>query len=135
MAPSISSRARGFLILTILGAAVVAVVAPGCTSKMKNTLGGGTTPNATINIVTNASTKGMMAFAPDTITVHVNDTVRMHNGDAILHDIEPLSAGNPGWGAIAGGANVDTKVTAAGTFTYVCAVPGHNMVGTLIVAP
>ena len=75
------------------------------------------------------------AAVAETVTVHVNDTVRMHNGDAILHDIEPLSAGNPGWGAIAGGANIDTKLTAAGTFTYVCAVPGHNMVGTLIVAP
>jgi plastocyanin len=59
----------------------------------------------------------------------------MHNGDSILHDIEPLNAGGPGWGSIASGVDIDTKVTATGTFTYVCAIGGHTMLGTLIVAP
>jgi len=132
MAPSISSRARGFLILTVLGAPLVVLAASGCTNKMKPAA---VASGPTINIVMGAFNKGMMAFSPDTLTVHVNDTVRMHNGDTILHDIEPLVAGNPGWGNISGGGHADTQVTATGTFTYVCAIGGHTMQGTLIVAP
>jgi plastocyanin len=118
--------------LTFLGAAVVAVAAPGCTSKMKTAV---VVPGPTINIVPGAFNKGMMAFSPDTITVHLNDTVRMHNGDSILHDIEPLSTGGPVWGSISGGSNSDVQATSLGTFHYVCAIGGHTMSGVLIVAP
>jgi plastocyanin len=112
-------------------------IATGCTSKLTD-MGGAPTgprPAATITIVPGAFDKGMMAFSPDTVSVHVNDTVRLHNGDSIVHDIEPLTPGNPGWGTVSAGQDVDTQVTAAGTFTYVCAISGHAMVGRLIVAP
>ena len=132
MAPSISSRARDTLFLVGIGAAVLAASTVGCTSKIKPQIAA---PVPTIDIVPGAFNKGMMAFSPDTLTVHVNDTVRMHNGDSTLHDIEPLTAGNPGWGNVSPGGNVDTQVTALGTFTYVCAIGGHTMIGTLVVAP
>ena len=139
MAPLNSSRPRvprAFLLVALVGG-IVAVT--GCTSKMKNTVGGGGTsappPAATIVIVPSAFSKGMMAFSPDTVTVHVNDTVRMHNGDSAVHDIEPLTPGIPGWGVISAGQDVDARVTAAGSFMYLCTVSGHNMTGHLIVVP
>ena len=139
MATSNSTRPRAPHTLLFLAALGLTLGAIGCTSKMKSTVGGGPTggppPAATVNIVPSAATKGMMAFSPDTVTVHVNDTVRMHNGDSIVHDIEPVTPGNPGWGVLSGGQNVDTPFPAVGTFTYACAVPGHVMIGTVIVGP
>ena len=132
MAPRFSTRPRAphpFLALALVAGALAAF---GCTSKIKTPVVS-TVP--TINIVPSAATKGMLAFSPDSIAVHVNDTVRMHNGDSILHDIEPLTPGDPGWGNVSAGQSVDTQATAIGTFTYVCAVPGHTMIGKLTVLP
>jgi plastocyanin len=134
-----SIRQRGLVVRGLTVAALV-IVAAGCSNKMKDTVGGGggggTTPHATINIVPGAFNKGMMAFSPATTTVSVNGIVRMHNGDSTTHDIEPLTAGHPGaWGVVGGGASSDIMVTTTGTFTYVCAIAGHTMSGTLIVTP
>jgi plastocyanin len=106
-------------------------------SAVTNPGPGGPPVAATIQIVPNAFNQGMMAFVPDTVTVHVNDVVRLHNGDSILHDIEPLTTGNiAGWGNISGGQSVDmAPVTTTGTFTYVCAIGGHTMIGRVIVLP
>jgi len=137
MAPSFTLRTRGIASRGLAVAALLIVVAAGCTSKMKTVVpggGGGPVPNATITIVPNAFNKGMMAFSPDTVTVPLNGLVRMHNGDSIQHDIEPLVASTPGqWGILSGGASADITAGTAGTFTFVCAIGGHTMSGTLIV--
>jgi len=137
MAPRISSRPRVSVWLGALAIAAGAAALAGCTQKLSEApvVPGGSPPAATIEIVPSAATKGMLAFSPDTVTVHVNDTIRLHNGDSIQHDIEPLSPGDPGWGAISPGQSLDTHATATGTFTFVCAIAGHTMVGRIIVTP
>jgi len=140
MASSISPRPRAPRVFLAVALAGFTVAAIGCTSKMKDTVGagggtGGTPPAATITIVPDAFNKGMMAFAPDTVTVHVNDIVRVHNGDSIQHDIEGLTPGDPSWGPLSAGQNHDTQVTATGTKTFVCAIAGHSMIGRVIVTP
>ena len=97
--------------------------------------GGGATPNVTINIVSGAFNKGMMAFSPASATARVGNVVRMHNGDSITHNIQTVTAGGPTWGTIGAGTNRDVTVTATGVYNYHCVVSGHTMTGSIDVQP
>ena len=125
------SRLAGWALAGLLlgGAALWA----GC----KSDNGGGTvvTPDVTINIVSGAFNKGMMAFSPASATAHVGDLVRMHNGDSITHNIQTVTTGGPSWGVISGGGNSDVTVTATGVYNYKCVIASHSMTGSIDVQP
>ena len=113
---------------------VLVAVAAGCGGSSNN--GNPTTPaNSTITIVPGAFNKGMAAFSPPSDTVHVNDVVRLHNGDSITHTIQTVTPNGPSWGNIAGNTNRDVTVTVAGTFTYKCTIASHTMSGQIVVLP
>lgn len=119
--------------ILVLGVVLVA----GCNGDDDNNGGGGGggTVNSTITIVPGAFNKGMMAFSPDSDTIHVGQTVRMNNGDSQGHNIQPNAGSFPSWGSIPAGAGVTLTANAAGTFPYHCTVNGHTMTGTLVVLP
>jgi len=122
----------------ILPAALLAlgiVLVAGCNGGDNNNGGGGGTANSTITIVPNAFNKGMMAFSPASDTVHVGQTVRMHNGDSITHNIQPDTGGFPSWGSLPANTGVTITANAAGTFGYHCTIASHTMTGTLVVLP
>ena len=79
-------------------------------------------------------------FAPDTLRVSDGDTVRINfsNPDVVPHLID-LPAFNQHIALAPGGEfTLEFVVDKAGSFPYVCSVPGHEeagMVGSLIVDP
>ena len=79
-------------------------------------------------------------FTPDTLRVNDGDTVRINfsNPDVVPHLID-LPAFNQHIALIPGGEfTLEFVVNRAGSFPFVCSVPGHEeagMVGSLIVDP
>ena len=79
-------------------------------------------------------------FSPETLRVDVGDTVRINfsNPDVVPHLID-LPAFNTHIALIPGGSfPLEFIADKAGTFPYVCSVPGHEeagMTGVLIVDP
>ena len=70
------------------------------------------------------------AFSPPSITVHVGDTVTWTNNDGVSHTA--TSTGAFDTGVIASGTTASATMTAAGTFTYHCAIH-RSMTGTIVV--
>jgi plastocyanin len=71
------------------------------------------------------------AFAPQSITVHVGDTVTWTNNDTVGHTAT-ADAGSFDTGTIAPGSSASVTVHQAGTFTYHCAIH-RSMTGTIVV--
>jgi plastocyanin len=71
------------------------------------------------------------AFAPQTVTVTVGDTVTWTNDDAVIHT---ATATDGSWdtGDLAQGQSGAITFTAAGTFAYLC-TPHPTMTGTVVV--
>jgi plastocyanin len=71
------------------------------------------------------------AFAPDSVTVKVGDSVQWTNGDGTSHT---ATADDASWdtGTIAGGTSKALTFDTAGTFAYHCAIHS-SMHGTLVV--
>jgi plastocyanin len=90
------------------------------------------TPAGTaVSIPMGAETLGNRAFAPDDVEVAVGGTVTWVNNDRTSHT---STSNQSGWdsGSIAPGRQFSKTYTAAGTFSYHCAIhPG--MVGTVTV--
>ena len=71
------------------------------------------------------------AFAPQTVTVTVGDTVSWTNDDAVIHT---ATATDGSWDTadLAQGQSGAITFTAAGTFAYLC-TPHPTMTGTVVV--
>jgi plastocyanin len=71
------------------------------------------------------------AFSPQTITVHVGDTVTWSNADVQSHT---ATADNGAWntGTITGGSSMSVTLSTAGTFAYHCNIH-RTMTATLVV--
>src|SRR5262245_60348026 len=71
------------------------------------------------------------AFAPDSVTVKVGDTVQWTNGDGATHT---ATADDGTWdtGNISGGSSASVTFDTAGTFAYHCAIHS-SMHGTVVV--
>jgi plastocyanin len=82
-------------------------------------------------------------FNPQTITIHVGQTVVWRNDDAVLHTTTSGScSGNtctpaPGWdsGTLNTGQSFSRTFDTAGTFGYYCRIHGAAMQGTVVVVP
>jgi plastocyanin len=72
------------------------------------------------------------AFSPQSVTVHVGDTVTWSNADLQSHT---ATADDGSWntGTIAGNGSKSVTVTSAGTFTYHCNIH-RSMTATLVVS-
>lgn len=71
------------------------------------------------------------AYTPQTITVHVGNTVTWTNGDTAPHTAT-ADDGSFNTGMIVQGASASVTLTRAGTFTYHCIIH-PDMVATLVV--
>lgn len=81
-------------------------------------------------------TVGEFFFSPEPVTVAVGDTVQWDFIGSIDHTTTGI--GDEFWnsGLVAPGGSFSTKFTSPGTFSYICAVPGHEqlgMIGTVVV--
>jgi plastocyanin/LysM repeat protein len=84
-----------------------------------------------------------IAFNPQTITIHVGQTVVWRNDDAVPHTTTSGScSGNtctptPGWdsGTLNTGQSFSHMFNTAGTFSYYCRIHGAAMQGTVVVMP
>jgi plastocyanin len=72
-------------------------------------------------------------YSPNPANLTVGQTVRWKNNDSMTHSATHASAFNPV--IPAGGSSPIFTMSNAGTFGYVCNQPGHNMSGSIIVAP
>ena len=71
------------------------------------------------------------AFSPQTVTVHVGDTVTWTNGDA-QHHTATADDGSFNTGAINSGSSKSVTLTTAGTFPYHCSIH-PSMTATIVV--
>jgi plastocyanin len=84
-----------------------------------------------------------IAFNPQTITIHVGQTVVWRNDDTVPHTTTSGScSGNvctpaPGWdsGTLNPGQSFSHTFDTAGTFGYYCRIHGAAMQGTVVVVP
>lgn len=96
--------------------------------------GGGGTADVTIHIKANSAALGANAYTPNPAVVTVGQTVRWVNDDNMTHT---ATADGGAFSVSAGGGGSTSLVTMStqGSFPYHCAVPGHNMTGTITVNP
>ena len=94
---------------------------------------GGGTSDVTITIAAGSSQAGANAFSPNPVNMTVGQTVRWRNNDNMLH----TATSNPTFNVSipAGTTSGAITMSNAGTFNYICNVPGHNMTGQIVVAP
>ncbi len=86
----------------------------------------------TVSIPVGAFALTTTAYAPDTVSVKVGDSVKWVNNDNISHTSTANNGTTFNSGTIAPGGSFTTTFNTAGTFQYHCAIhPG--MVGTVTV--
>ena len=72
------------------------------------------------------------AFAPQTMIVHVGDTITWTNSDSMAHTVTSTDGGPLNSGNIAQGGSYSYTFTKAGTYTYDCTIHTY-MTGTITV--
>jgi plastocyanin len=123
-----------------LPGALVAIVfvlsLAGCSkssSSNNNPVAGG--PTANVGIVMNAFNMGANAYTPDPVSVAKGTTVIWKNNDSQTHTVTSTTAAESYNFSIAPGGTGSHLFATAGSFTYKCSIPGHNMVGSVTVTP
>ncbi len=134
-------RSMRLTLLQLLAVPAVAItltlVAYGCGGDDNPTGpggGGGGGADVTINIQAGSMNADTNAYSPRRVTVTQGQKVAWKNNDAMVHTATAggtFNTGNIGSGATSATITMNT----VGTFTYICAVAGHNMTGFLTVNP
>lgn len=132
-------RSRFAVLAMLLVAASFALASCGGDDK-KNPMapgggGGGGTADLVIHIQSGSSAAGASAYSPNPAVVTVGQKVQWVNDDNMVHTAT-ANGGSFNTGSVAAGdSSAVITMPTQGSFAYHCAIPGHNMTGTVTVNP
>jgi plastocyanin len=132
------SQSSSFRIISVLlGISLMAGLSIGCSDEEPAPAApsqpGVTTPTSDatqVSIPQGAATMGADAFGTNPLVVSVGATVTWTNTDSVPHTVT-ADDGSFDSGSLDPGATFSHTFDAAGSFDYHCAIPGHNMQGTV----
>ena len=114
------------LVAAALGAALVVM---GCNKTTNPHAGSGS-----VNIVSNASTKGALAYSPDSLHVIANTEVTWTNNDNVTHTVTSSAGSSESFdsGNITPGGTFKRTFEHVGIYPYHCSIH-PTMVGAIVV--